>query len=313
MKYNNYLKDGSKVSEIGFGSWQLGKSLAWSEIGHKESIALVHEALDLGINFFDTAPNYGKGSSERTLGEALKGRRRDSFVLSTKFGHTVDGVINFSADNVRTSVEGSLKRLQTDYIDSVLIHSPDRKYIDGTVTDHYRVLEDLKREGKILGYGASLDNSSDMVSYINNSDGEIIEAFFNIIHQDCKYAFELAKEKGIKIIAKIPLDSGWLSGKYNKNSSFNGVRDRWSPDVIRSRADVVEKIDNIKRSGQTLAQFALGFCLAYDSVTTVIPGNKNSNQLNNNAESINYPLSPQTLIELEKLYIEDIKGLKLPW
>ena len=198
MKYNNYVKFSPQISEIGFGAWRLGKSLAWSSVSDSESIKLVQKALEKGVNFFDTAPNYGEGESERILGEALKSYDRTKIVISTKFGHTREGRLNYESSNIKTSLEGSLKRLQTDYVDSLLIHSPEKKYLNGNNNEHYEILEQLKREGKILAYGASLENSADITEFINSTNGEVVEAFFNIIHQDSKSAFKLAKEKGEK-------------------------------------------------------------------------------------------------------------------
>ncbi|MDQ0194477.1 aryl-alcohol dehydrogenase-like predicted oxidoreductase [Paenibacillus wynnii] len=122
-----------------------------------EAITLVHEAFDRGITFFDTAPNYGRGKSEELLGKALIGKRSE-VVINSKFGHTADGRTDYSADTLRTSVEQSLSRLQTDYLDSILIHNPPFDYLDGKY-GHYKVLEDLKSEGKILAYGVSVDST----------------------------------------------------------------------------------------------------------------------------------------------------------
>ena len=313
MRYNNYLVNSPQISEIGFGGWRLGKSLAWSSISDSESIELVHKALEMGVNFFDTAPNYGKGESERLLGEALKEWDRTKIVITTKFGHTVDGKFNYDPSNIRTSLEGSLKRLKTDYVDSLLIHSPDKKYLNGNYNDHYHILEELKKEGKILAYGASLENSSDINEFINTTDAEVVEAFFNIIHQDSKNAFKKAKEKGVKIIAKIPLDSGWLTGKYNSKSTFSGVRDRWSKEEIETRAMFVEQIKSILYESDNLSQAAIAFCLAFEEVTTVIPGNKNISQLLSNIESSNYLLTQEIISLLEDFYDRKIKNNNVPW
>jgi aryl-alcohol dehydrogenase-like predicted oxidoreductase len=124
MKYHNYIKGCPDVSEIGLGAWQLGTGLHWESMSKEEAVSLVHKALDLGVNFFDTAPNYGKGTSELRLGNALKGKDRSKIVINTKFGHTNTGALNFEADYIRESLEGSLKRLRTDYVDSLIIHNP---------------------------------------------------------------------------------------------------------------------------------------------------------------------------------------------
>jgi len=220
MQYNRYIKDATPVSEIGLGAWQLGNNSGWQAMTEKEGIELVEKSLEYGINFFDTAPNYGRGSSEERLGKALTGVDRTKIVINTKFGHSDSGIINYNSNYIRESLEGSLKRLQVDYVDSLIIHSPPVEYLDGTKNDHYEILERLIDEGKIKAYGASLDNCESMLLLMNTTNAGVIEAFFNILHQDAARAFELAMEKGVGIIAKIPLDSGWLSGKYNAESTF---------------------------------------------------------------------------------------------
>lgn len=313
MKYNNYISGGPKVSEIGLGAWQLGKSSDWETMSDNEAIALVHKSLELGINYFDTAPNYGHGSSEERLGRALKETDRSRIVINTKFGHTDSGILNFEADNIRNSLEGSLRRLQTDYVDSLIIHNPPFSYLDGKNNQHYEVLENLKDEGKIKEYGASLDTYEEMQLFMSTTNGKVIEAFFNIIHQDARRAFKLAKEKGVSIVAKIPLDSGWLSGNYNAESTFNDIRNRWSREDIKTRARLVDQIKELLLEEYNIAQTAISFCLAYDAIATVIPGNKNIDQLIQNVSSNKKSISNQVRKKLENLYYQEIEKLKIPW
>lgn len=162
MNYKKYINDTIPVSEIGLGAWQLGENSGWKSMTETEAIAMVHKALDFGVNFFDTAPNYGYGSSEIRLGKALKNIDRNKIVINTKFGHTHKGDLNFSSSYIKDSLEGSLKRLQVDYIDSLIIHKPPSEYYDGNKNDHYEILEKLVDEGKIKAYGASLDTYDDM-------------------------------------------------------------------------------------------------------------------------------------------------------
>ncbi|MCF8414101.1 MAG: aldo/keto reductase [Melioribacteraceae bacterium] len=315
MKYNFFTRKSPKVSEIGFGAWQLGNSGAWSAIPYTKSLRLIETALELGINFFDTAPGYGLGDSENILGEVLSKTDRSKIVISTKFGHNQDGRTDYSAENIRPSLEGSLRRLKTDYVDSLLIHNPPKSYLDGNVNKQYDVLEQLKYEGKILEYGASLDTAEEITEFIQETNGKVVEAFFNIIHQDSKNAFNLAKTNDVGIIVKIPLDSGWLSGKYNASSKFDDLRSRWSEKDIKIRAELVEKIKSIlnENENENIAQAAIAFCLSYPGVSTVIPGTKNIGQLQNNLRSIDFKLEQKSISELEKLYENQIKGLKIPW
>jgi aryl-alcohol dehydrogenase-like predicted oxidoreductase len=278
----------------------------------QESAAIVHEALDQGINFFDTAPNYGYGTSETRLGDALKKTDRSRIVINTKFGRTDDGAINFSAEYIRTSLEGSLRRLQTDYVDS-LIHNPPFDHLDGNHNAHYETLERIMEEGKIRAYGASLDTNAEMQLFMNTTNGKVIEAFFNILHQDAGKAFEAAKKKGVGIIVKVPLDSGWLTGKYNAESMFTDIRERWSKQDIETRARLVEEVRKLMQGGSDIGQVAIAFCLAYDAVSTVIPGNKTIAQLRSNLESIKMPLSGALVKDLEKFYRDEVAALNLPW
>ncbi|MEC2345289.1 aldo/keto reductase [Paenibacillus barengoltzii] len=310
MKYRRYGTTGKQVSEIGFGAWQLGNKQDWAGMEEEEAIRLVHEALDLGVNFFDTAPNYGQGKSEVLLGKALE-RKRDKAVINTKFGHSPEGT-DYSASQIRNSVERSLMRLQTDYLDSVLIHNPPFDVLDGKY-GHYQVLEDLKAEGKILAYGVSVDSSREMLEALGHSQLGVMEVMFNIFYQETAQAFQAAQEKDVALIIKVPLDSGWLSGKYNGNSSFSGVRSRWSPEVIQTRAKLVEQIRFLEDEHTTMTMAALRFILAYPEVTTVIPGVRNSAQLRENVAASSAPLPEESLRKLQELWERDIRFKSLGW
>ncbi|NNL03125.1 MAG: aldo/keto reductase [Eudoraea sp.] len=313
MKYNSFFKGSIPVSEIGLGAWQLGINSGWQNMSEEEAIELVEKSLEYGINFFDTAPNYGHGTSEQRLGKALKSKERSKIVINTKFGHTHTGTLNYSSDNIRESLEGSLRRLQVDYVDSLIIHNPPSSYLDGNNNDHYEILERLIDEGKIKAYGASLDTYEDMKLLMDTTNAKVIEAFFNILHQDTARGFEITKAREVGMIVKIPLDSGWLSGKYNAESSFNDIRSRWSKQDIETRAYLLNRVKEIIGTEGNLAQKAIAFCLAYDAVSTVIPGNVNIAQLTSNIQSTNIRISQEIVARLEKLYQSEIKDLNLPW
>lgn len=313
MKYNKLISESPLVSEIGLGAWQLGINSGWKSLSEQEATNLVHEAIDLGVNFFDTAPNYGHGTGEQRLGKALKGIDRSKIVINTKFGHTDSGRTNYNSNYIRESLDGSLKRMNLDYVDSLIIHNPPFEYLDGNKNDHYEILEKLKSEGKIKAYGASLDSYKEMKLFMDTTQCEVIEAFFNILHQDAANAFDLAKEKNVGIIVKIPLDSGWLSGKYNEESVFNDIRSRWSRNDIKTRARLLNTIKNNIDKDMNLAQTAISFCLAYDAVSTVIPGNTSIAQLKSNLESTKKPISKELVETFETFYQTEVKALNLPW
>jgi aryl-alcohol dehydrogenase-like predicted oxidoreductase len=313
MKYNKYIDDSALVSEIGLGAWQLGNNSGWQSMSENNALELVGKALELGINFFDTAPNYGHGTGEDRLGKALQGVDRSTIVLNTKFGHSDSGKTNYNSNYIRESLEGSLKRLRVDYVDSIIMHNPPIEYLDGNKNDHYEIFERLIEEGKIKAYGASLDTYEDMKLLMETTNAKVIEAFFNMLHQDASRAFDLAMEKEVAIIAKIPLDSGWLTGKYNEESTFDDIRKRWSKEDIQIRAQLVNKVKKIVDAHENFAQKAISFCLSYEAVATVIPGNVNSAQLIYNVESINNTISKEIVENLEDFYKNEVKSLRLPW
>lgn len=316
MKYNSFIPQSPAVSEIGFGAWQLGVNSGWKSIPEEEAIKMVHYALDHEVNFFDTAPNYGLGSSEDRLGKALKVVDRDRIVINTKFGHGVDGVRNYSSAQIRNSLEGSLKRLQIEYVDSLILHNPPFEFLDGDATDHYDILERLKEEGKIKAYGASIDTYEELQLLMDTTSSQVAEVFYNILHQGAAKAFEQAKDQGMGLIVKVPLDSGWLSGKYSAESTFTDIRSRWSEKDKRTRAKLVKRVQDIldaHSANLPLTQAALSFCRANNAVSTVIPGNTTLEQVQSNIQSSETHLSQQLIKELEEFYLNEVETMNLPW
>ena len=313
MKYRKYLEEGIKVSEIGFGAWQLGVDSGWRTVTEKEAVEMVHMALDNGINFFDTAPNYGNGTSELRLGKVFKTIDRSKIIINTKFGRLDNGVVDFDSKHIKQSIEKSLSRLNVDYLDSVIIHSPPIEFLDGNKNDHYEILEKLQDEGKIIAYGASIDFYDDIKILLETTNAKVIQCFFNILHQDAIRAFDLIKEKEAAVISKIPFDSGWLTGKYNSKSQFKGVRSRWSEQDKIVRSQLVDTIGTIIKGKYSLISSALTFCTSFDEVSTVIPGAISKKQLQNNLDAMKHPMDQYTRVELEKFYQDHVKNLNLPW
>ncbi|WP_102264022.1 aldo/keto reductase [Mesobacillus jeotgali] len=311
MKYRQLGSTGIKVSEVGFGAWQLGNARDWEGMEDNQAIRLVHEALEQGCNFFDTAPNYGGGNSETLLGQALSGRRSEA-VINSKFGHHPDNNLDFDSKKIRSSVEESLRRLKTDYLDSILLHNPPFEILSGS-TAHFQVLDSLKQEGKIRAYGASVDSSGEMDELMRNTGSQVIEVMFNIFHQEPRRAFKLAAEKNVGLIVKVPLDSGWLSGKYDQNSIFTDIRSRWDQDQLRKRAELLPVLKEMLEPGESLVQLALRYILYYDEVSTCIPGNKNLEQLNENLSPSGNRLSIEKVKKLEKVWEEKLQTDPLGW
>lgn len=313
MNYRPYLQDGIVVSELGFGAWQLGVDSGWKSVSDVEADRMIRTALDEGINFFDTAPNYGHGTSESRLGNVLGSLDRGTIVVNSKFGRLDTGEVDFSADLIRGSVERSLKRLKMDYLDSVIIHSPPAELLDGNKNDHYDVLERLVEEGKILAYGASVDAQDEITTLLTTTNAKVIQSFFNILHQDCTGAFDMVNEKGATVIAKIPFDSGWLTGKYSAASQFTGVRARWSEDEIEQRAELVDRVVQILGDEVPLITAALLFCTSFEEVSTVIPGAVSVAQLQSNIRSMQDSLDPALRDALVTFFEQEVRALRLPW
>jgi len=313
VNYRKLGNTGLEVSEISFGAWQLGNNNDWGGMDDKTAHSLVSEAIDRGINLFDTAPNYAGGRSEFLLGEILRGRR-NQVVLVSKYGHRPNGGVSFSAEQFHASLDASLQRLKTDYLDVLLLHNPPEKMYQGQ-DPLWQALREAQQQGKIRHYGASLDFASDIESCLKNTDSEVLEVFFNILHQDVRKAFTTVREKRTGIIVKIPLDSGWLTGRFNAQSKFEGVRGRWSADETKHRAKLISSLDWLTTDGSTLTQKALGYLLAYKEVSCVIPGIRNLKQLSENLTGAEYVPTDEIRTRLESFWDEfTMDGTKLlPW
>jgi aryl-alcohol dehydrogenase-like predicted oxidoreductase len=309
MKYRDFRNE-IKISELGFGGWQLGNAHDWNNASYNNGVLLVREAYNNGVNFFDTAPNYSNGNSEKIIGEALKDVR-DKVFINTKYGHWSNQETNYDSENIETSINQSLSRLKTNYLDSIILHNPPRYVLEGK-TNHEEVFKRMISFGKIRYWGVSIDTVEEVELVLNNLDVDVIELFFNINFQAPKLLFNKIKEKGILLIIKIPLDSGWLTGKYDQSSKFKGIRSRWTKDDIDKRSKIVREIKSIVKDDY-LVKYALAFVLGFSAVTTVIPGTKDLTQLYSNLESINYQLPIEIKEALEKLYEEKIKYMNLVW
>jgi aryl-alcohol dehydrogenase-like predicted oxidoreductase len=304
---------GLQVSEVGFGAWQLCNDDSWGGMDDQTALRLIDEAMDGGINLFDTAPNYAATKSERILGKALKSRR-DEVVLVSKFGHTPEGPKEFSVDWFWKSLDASLGRLQTDYLDVFLLHNPPGDIYAGT-DPLWAALEEAREQGKIRHYGASLDFASEVEDCLANTNSEVLEVLFNVFHQDVRHAFATVRERDAGIIAKVPLDSGWLTGRFDADSRFEGIRSRWSAQEIARRAELVAEISWLIEDGSELAHKAIGYLLTYDEVSCVIPGIRTPQQLESNLAAANYRLAPEAREKLEAFWdhLTDNGSKLLPW
>ena len=221
---------------------------------------------------------------------------------------------DFSEEWMWKSLHGSLERLQTDYLDIFLLHSPPPECQDGS-HPIWEAMRKAQQQGKIRFYGASLDYASQIRTCLDTSDGQVVEVLFNILHQDARRVFDLAKRKDVGLIAKVPLDSGWLSGAYTAQSRFAGVRSRWSAAEIRRRAELVNRLSWLAEDGTPLSQKALAFVLSYPAVASVIPGARSQAQLRTNLAVAGHRLTRAERDELEAFWDTFThQGAKLlPW
>ncbi len=313
MKKRPLGSTGLETSEIGYGAWQLCNDDSWGGMDDKTALRLIDEAIDGGINLFDTAPNYADTKSEQILGKALQGRR-DDVVLVSKFGHTPEGPKLFTVDWFWESLDASLSRLRTDHLDVLLLHNPPSEMYAGT-DPLWSAMEEAKAQGKIRHYGTSLDFASEIRDCLANTNSEVLEVLFNIFHQDVRYAFDTVHQHNAGIIPKVPLDSGWLTGRFDADSRFEGIRSRWSVEEIAQRADLVSQIGWLVDDGSELAQKAIAYLLSYDEVSCVIPGIRTQQQLDSNLAAPGCSISPDEVARLEAFWDEltDKGANLLPW
>jgi len=274
---------------------------------------LVKEALSLGVTLFDTAPHYADTHSERLLGEALAGDR-DRVVLVSKLGHRPDGTKDFSVDSFRSELAGSLDRLRTDRLDVLLLHNPPPDILSGSAPI-WPALEDARSLGQILHYGVSLDLAREAQTCLRNTGSTVLEVLFNVFHQDVRRAFSEIREAGAGAIVKVPLDSGWLTGRFGPSHRFGGIRSRWTPAEISRRADLVERIGWLTEDGRPLTHKALAYVLSYEAVGCAIPGTRTLEQLRDNVAASGCSLSGAERERLERFWDTITEGGSrlLPW
>jgi aryl-alcohol dehydrogenase-like predicted oxidoreductase len=325
-------KSGIEVSALGMGCWAIGGPWTWAQPGEepfpagwgqvddRESIRAIHTALDLGVNFFDTAANYGAGHSERILGQALLGRRNQT-VIATKFGHMVDEVNKtvYGDDsqvipNVRGDVENSLRRLQTDYIDVYQLHGG--AYPAELAPELREILEDLVTQGKIRWYGWSTDLVDRARVFADGEHCTSIQFALNAMDDNPEMR-RLCADYNLGGINKDPLNRGVLTGKFTRETSMPA-------DDIRSRTDfrdqrVARRLETVQAlrevltsSGRSMAQGALAFIWGLDERMVPIPGFKTVQQVKDNAGALEFgPLTPEQIRQVQEIVAERKSGVEL--
>lgn len=292
MHYRKLGRTGLTVSEIGFGGWAIGgpadasgTPLGWGKTNDDESIAAIRRARDMGVTFFDTADSYGFGRSESLLGLVLS-RTRHDVVIATKVGvaRDRDGKLtkDFTQSHILHAVDGSLKRLRTDYIDLYQLHNPTTDELRRD--ELHETMDRLQEAGKIRFWGVSVTTPEEGIEIIQRGWGYVLQVLYNILNQaPADELFPLAKEKGYGIIARVPLASGLLSGKFRVDTHFAEDDVRQNFLTPKRLEEVIPRVDEVKSiiggTARALAEGALRFVLANDAVSTTIPGMRNLRQV----------------------------------
>jgi len=322
MHYRKLGKTNFNVSEVSLGAWQIGG--AWGDVSDKDAERVLHAAIENGINFIDTADVYGDGRSERFIAKVLSETKTTVFV-ATKAGrrlqpHTADG---YNRQNLTAFVERSLQNLKRDRLDLVQLHCPPTEvYYRPEV---FAVLDELKQTGKILHYGVSVEKVEEALKAIEFPGIATVQIIFNIFRQRAKELFfPLAQQRDVGILVRLPLSSGLLSGKINRNTTFaaddhrnfNRHGEQFDRGETFSGVDfdiALEAVDEIRRvvpEGVSMAKFALRWILDHQAVSCVIPGARNEQQvIQNVAASDLPPLSADQAAVLANLYDEKIRAL----
>ncbi len=301
MKYRTLGKTGLKVSVIGMGTWQFGGE--WGkDFSQQEVTAMFQKALELGINLIDTAECYGDHLSEQFIGTAIKelgAGARDKFILATKFGHHF--VANFNRTEPRTAaditkqLEDSLRALQTDYIDLYQYHSwGDPDFENNDVKD---VLDKAKAAGKIRHLGNSVGANNKSLLQFDKAlkyNIESVQIVYNRLTRAPEDSlFPICERLRLGVLARVPLASGFLSGKYKPGTRFpeNDVRSHWQAQGADEKLAEVEKIAQTELPpGTPMARYALAWCLKSPAVQCVIPGCKSVDQVIENAAAADLPM-----------------------
>ncbi len=292
MKFRTLGRTGLKVSVVGVGAWQFGgewgKAFTQSEVD-----AVLDRAAESGVNLIDTAECYGDHLSERLIGDYLSRRDRDRWIVATKFGHAFNGFMDrtdrFGAEDVRAQLIASLRALRTDRIDIYQFHSgSDEAFLD----DNLRAaLEDARRSGMVRNLGVSIRSAGSEVQ-VREAFGRgygVLQVVYNRLDTRAESeVFPWARRHGLGVLARVPLASGLLSGKYGARDAFgpDDYRSTLGPEEIARRAREAKKIaEEELPPGVSAARWALAWCLRDPVVTAVIPGAKSPEQAAENASA----------------------------
>ncbi len=320
MQYRELGRTGWQISTISFGAWAIGG--AWGTVDDSESLATLDRAIDLGVNFIDTADVYGDGRSERLVAQ-LRGRRREKVYVATKAGrrlrpHTADG---YNRENLTSFVDRSLANLNCEAIDLLQLHCPPTEiYYRPEV---FGVLDDLVSAGKLRYYGVSVENPEQAIKAISFPNVQSVQIIFNMFrHRPAEVFFAEAQRRRVGILARVPLASGMLTGKMRRDTTFEAtdhrqfnrhgeafdVGETFSGVDYETGLKAVEELAAICPPGWSLAEFALRWILMHEAITCAIPGAKRPQQTEDNCAAADLPvLSEQRMKAVRRIYDQYVR------
>jgi aryl-alcohol dehydrogenase-like predicted oxidoreductase len=320
VKFRPLGRTGWKVSEVSFGAWAVGGT--WGPVEDEESLKALHRAVDLGVNFFDTADVYGDGRSERLIRQ-LKSERSEKIVVATKAGrrlnpHVADA---YTPENLEPFIDRSRENLGMDTLDLIQLHCPPTDvYYRPEV---FEFLEAMVKAGKLQYWGVSVEKIEEALKAIAYPNCQSVQIIYNVFRQRPADLFLKEAEKHqVGVLARLPLSSGMLTGKMSRGSKFaaddhrgfnreGAAFDRgetFSGVPFDVGLDAVEELRLLLPEGVSMGQFALKWILMNPGVTCVIPGGKNPDQVSQNVSADDLPdMSPVLMKKIADLYEARIK------
>ena len=313
-------RTGRSVSVVGLGAWQLGAD--WGEVDEDDALATLNAAVDTGVTFIDTADVYGDGRSERLVGRLLRERPDAGLTVATKMGRRVEQVPeNYTLAHFRDWNDRSRANLGVDTLDLVQLHCPPTPVYSSDAV--YDALDTLVAEKRIAAYGVSVETTAEALTAIARPGVASVQIILNMLRlKPLDEVLPAAAAAGVGIIARVPLASGLLSGKYDEHTTFaaddhrtynrNGdafdVGETFAGVDFSTGLAAVARLRPLTPAGATMAQFALRWVIDQPGVSTVIPGARNATQAQGNAAAAQLaPLEPATLAGVRAVYDELIR------
>jgi len=316
MEFRALGRTGWNISVIGFGAWGIGGD-AWGATDDKTSLATLHRAIDLGVNFIDTADVYGDGHSEQLIAQVGKARS-EQLVIATKAGRRLNPHVasGYNRQNLTGFVERSLRNLETEALDLLQLHCPPSEVYD--MPEVFGILDDLVQQGKLRFYGVSVERVDEALKAISYPNVQSVQIIFNMFRlKPSEQFFAAARERQVGILARVPLASGLLTGKFrlqtqfdsNDHRNFNRHGEAFDQGETFSGVDyetglrAVEALRPLVPQGASMAQLALRWILMFPEVTSTIPGAKNPQQAEDNVQAATLPLlSDETMRRVREVY-----------